>query len=221
MGSRLHGSEEALAVLPLSGLARRRTVLVGGLGLGFTLRAVLDRVPPDSRVIVAELMPELVEWNRGPVARLAGRPLDDPRVRIQVGDVFERIAEAHGAFDAILLDVDNGASPIGHPANKRLYGSRGVRACAEALHRGGVLGVWSAGPDEPYRERLERAGLEARSVVVPARHGGGGRHVLIVARKPAHQPAAKAEGRVEGRPAEPAPARPRRFAKRRGNKRRA
>jgi spermidine synthase len=221
MSSRLHGSEEALAALALERMVRPRTVLIGGLGLGYTLRAALDRLPPQARVVVAELMPEVAAWNRGPVAHLAGRPLDDPRVRLQIGDVAGRIGEARAAFDAILLDVDNGASPIGHPANKRLYGSRGVRACAEALHRGGVLGVWSAGPDEPYRERLERAGLEARSVVVPARHGGGGRHVLIVARKPAHQPAAKAEGRVEGRPAEPAPARPRRFAKRRGNKRRA
>lgn len=227
MSSRLHGSEEALAAIPLRGLARRRTVLIGGLGLGFTLRAVLDRVPRDTRVVVAELVPELVAWNRGPVAHLAGRPLDDPRVHLQMGDVFERIAEARGAFDAILLDVDNGASPIAHPANRKLYGNRGVHACAAALHAGGVLGVWSAGPDDPYRERLERAGLEARAEVVAARSGGGLRHVIFVARKPAGRAGAAAgtpsrpPQPAKGRGARPGVDRPRRFGERRGNKRRA
>ena len=183
MSSRLHGSEEALATLALERVIRPRTVLIGGLGLGFTLRAALDRIGPEARVVVAELLPEVAEWNRGPVAGLAGRPLDDPRVRLQIGDVAGRIGEARGAFDAILLDVDNGASPIAHPANGRLYGDAGVRACREALRQGGVLAVWSAGPDDAYLARLSRAGLEAEARVVPARGAGaaGARHVIFLA----------------------------------------
>jgi spermidine synthase len=157
-------------------------VLVGGLGLGFTLRAALDRLPEDARVVVAELVPALVAWNRTRVAHLAGRPLDDPRTRLQQGDVLARIAEAKGAFDAILLDVDNGPSPLSHAANDRLYGEQGVRACRDALRAGGVLAVWSAGPDDRYRARLERAGLEAEVHEVPARGGTarGARHVVFL-----------------------------------------
>lgn len=213
MSSRAHGSEEALAALALRRLERPRTVLLGGLGLGFTLRAALDRLPPEARVIVAELSAELAAWNRGPVAHLAGRPLDDPRVRLQIGDVAGRIAEARGAFDAILLDVDNGPSPVGRAGNRSLYGPRGVRTCLEALRPGGVLAVWSAGPDERYRERLERAGLEARAEEVPARAGGGTRHVVFLGRKapgqgpgrrdaprPLPRPGPGSAGRAGGRP---------------------
>jgi spermidine synthase len=187
MSSRQHGSEEALAALALRPVARPHTVLIGGLGLGYTLRAVLDRVPDDARAIVAELVPAVVGWNQGPVAHLAGRPLDDPRVRLQQRDVLDVISEATRAFDAVLLDVDNGASPIAHPSNVRLYGTKGIRACKEALRPGGVLAVWSAGPDERYVERLGDAGLEATACPVPARSGTskGVRHVVFVARKPA------------------------------------
>jgi spermidine synthase len=202
MSSRVHGSEEALAAIALrearprtstaprggagEGAAGRRSVLVGGLGMGFTLRATLDRLPPDARVVVVELVPGLVAWNRGPLAHLAGRPLDDPRVRLQQGDVGRRIAEAKGAYDAILLDVDNGPSALAHPANASLYGDRGVRACADALRPGGVLAVWSAAPDERFRLRLGRAGLDAREERVPARGAQGGvRHVVVLASKPA------------------------------------
>jgi spermidine synthase len=195
MSSRQHGSEEALAALALSRLAASRrdaplgrarpaspTVLVGGLGLGFTTRATLDRLPADARVVVAELVPALVAWNRTHLAELAGRPLEDPRTRLQQGDVLARIAEAKGAFDAILLDVDNGPSPVSHAANERLYGDRGVRACRDALRAGGVLAVWSAGPDERYRQRLEKAGLAAEVQAVPARSGTskGARHVVFL-----------------------------------------
>jgi spermidine synthase len=199
MSSRQHGSEEALAAIALGRLPKGRrdppgqrrgdrggpTVLVGGLGLGFTLRAALDRLPEDARVVVAELVPALVEWNRGPLAPLAGRPLDDRRTRLQQGDVLARIAEAKGAFDAILLDVDNGPSAVAHAANDRLYGDKGVRACRDALRAGGVLGVWSAGPDERYRARLEKAGLDVTVEAVPARAGTskGARHVVFVAAK--------------------------------------
>ncbi len=189
MSSRQHGSEDALATLALGALRRPTgagTVLVGGLGLGYTLRATLDRVGPEARVIVAEISPELVAWNRGPLSSLAGSPLDDPRTRLQVGDVASRIAEARGAFDAILLDVDNSPSSMVLPANDRLYGPRGVRACREALSAGGVLAVWSAGPDEAYVERLAREGFDARAVTVPARGvgAGGARHVVFLAVKP-------------------------------------
>jgi hypothetical protein len=196
MSSRQHGSEEALAAIALGRLPRGRrdppgrrrgdragpTVLVGGLGLGFTLRAALDRLPEDARVVVAELVPALVEWNRTHVAHLAGRPLDDRRTRLQQGDVLSRIAEAKGAFDAILLDVDNGPSAASHAANDRLYGDEGVRACRDALRQGGVLAVWAAGADERYRARLEKAGLEASVETVPARGGTskGARHVVFL-----------------------------------------
>ncbi len=190
MSSRAHASEEALAALGLAAVARPRDVLVGGLGLGFTLRAALDRLPDDARVVVAELVPALVEWNRGPVADLAGRPLEDPRTRMQQADVLSRIAEAKGAFDAILLDVDNGPSAVSHAANDRLYGETGVRACKDALRAGGVLAVWSAGRDERYRARLETAGLDVEVQAVPAREGTsrGARHVVFVGVKPPEPP---------------------------------
>jgi hypothetical protein len=204
MTSRAHGSEEALAALALDARAgvpsprrscaargraqpssRATTVLLGGLGLGFTLRAVLDRLPANARVIVAELVPELVSWNRGPLAALATRPLEDPRVRLQMGDVRDRIAEARGAFEAILLDVDNGPAAFGRAANDRLYGDAGIRACRDALRPGGVLAVWSAGPDAGYLARLGKAGLDAAVHTVAARGASGGvRHAVFVAVKP-------------------------------------
>jgi len=184
MSSRQHGSEDALATLALPRAAHRRAVLVGGLGLGFTARAVLDRIPVDSKVVVAELTPALVDWNRRLVGKLAGRPLDDPRCRVHVGDVMDRIAEARGAYDAILLDVDNGPGSMVHEDNHRLYGHRGIAACRAALAEGGVLAVWSAHHDEPYLRRLQRGGFEATARVVPARGPAGGlKHVLFVAVK--------------------------------------
>jgi spermidine synthase len=183
MSSRVHGSEEALAAIPLAALARPpRAVLLGGLGLGFTLRAALDRLPQDARIIVVELVPAIVAWNRGPAAHLAGHALDDPRVRLQQGDAAQRIAEAVEAYDAILLDVDNGPAALAHAGNDRLYGDAGLRACARALRAGGVLAVWSAAADPRFEARLGKAGLEARAHVVPARGGsgaGGVRHVIF------------------------------------------
>ena len=180
MSSRAHGSEDALAALALERARRRRTILIGGLGLGYTLRAALDRAPPEARVVVAELVPEVVAWNRGPVAHLAGRPLDDPRVRIQFRDVAAVVAEARGAFDAILLDVDNAPGSPVLRGNDRLYGDAGVRVCARALADGGVLAVWSAGPDDRYLERLERAGLDAEARPVAPLGVGPGRHVVFL-----------------------------------------
>jgi spermidine synthase len=185
MTSCAHGSEDALAAEALARVSTPRDVLVGGLGLGFTLRAALDRLPAGARVVVAELVPALVAWNRGPVAHLAGRPLDDPRVGVELGDVLERIAGAAGAFDAILLDVDNGPAALAHPENERLYGEAGVRACHRALRPGGALAVWSATHDARYLARLERAGFAAEAVVVPARGAAGGvRHAVFVGVRP-------------------------------------
>jgi spermidine synthase len=183
MSSRAHGSEDALAALGLERARRRRTVLIGGLGLGYTLRAALDRVPPEARVVVAEVVPEVVVWNRGPVAHLAGRPLDDPRVQLRIGDVAAVVAEARGAFDAVLLDVDNAPGSPVLRGNDRLYGDAGVKACARALAGGGVLAVWSAGPDDRYLARLERAGLDAQPRPVAPLGGGPGRHVVFRASK--------------------------------------
>jgi spermidine synthase len=193
MSSRMHGSEEALAAFALERVPHARTVLVGGLGLGYTLRATLDRMGADTRVIVAEMVPELARWNRGPVADLAGRPLEDPRVRLQIGDVKARIAEARAAFDAILLDVDNGPSALNHADNAGLYDTKGILRCRDALKAGGVLAVWAAGGDERYAERLERAGFDVKVRVVPARGAGQGgvRHVVFVATRPAPRPASR------------------------------
>jgi spermidine synthase len=198
MSSRQHGSEEELAVRALAGVEGRRDVLVGGLGMGFTLRAVLDRVPTDCRVVVVELVAAVAAWNRGPLSALAGHPLDDRRVTLEVGDVAARIAAARGRFDAILLDVDNGPAAVAHDANDRLYGEAGVAACARALREGGALGVWSAGPDARYLSRLSRAGLEATAGVAAARPGSGARHVVFVARR-LRQPETGAPSRGAGR----------------------
>jgi spermidine synthase len=187
MSSRSHGSEEALAVLALREVKRRRAVLVGGLGIGFTLRAALDRLPAQARVVVAELVPELVSWNRGPLAGLSGHPLDDPRVRVVVGDVLDCLAEGRETYDAILLDVDNGpashATAVWNPANGRLYRPRGIAICASALNPGGTLAVWSAGPAPRYVRALQEAGLKGRAQQLPA-EGSGSRHVLILATRP-------------------------------------
>jgi spermidine synthase len=184
MTSRTYGSEQALASLALESAARQQTVLVGGLGLGFTLRAALDRVPASGKVVVVELVRELCAWNRGPVGHLAGRPLDDPRTELRVGDVVDHIARSRQAFDAILLDVDNGPGALIHAANGRLYDEAGVRSCRRALRPGGVLAVWSTGPDPSYVRRLARAGLEAEQRRVPARaEPKGTRHVIFLGRR--------------------------------------
>jgi spermidine synthase len=181
MSSRQHGSEDALAELALRKAAHRRTVLVGGLGLGFTVRAALDRIPVDAKVVVAELTPALLDWNRRLVGKLAGRPLDDPRTHVHIGDCVQRIQEAKSAYDAILLDIDNGPGSMVHETNHRLYGHKGIAACRDALRQGGVLAVWSAHHDLPYLERLKKAGLEAETRIVPARGAEGGlKHVIFL-----------------------------------------
>jgi spermidine synthase len=183
MSSRQHGSEEALAALALAKAVHRRSVFLGGLGLGFTLRAALDRLPTQARVVVVELSPALLDWNRRLVGQLAGRPLDDPRVRAQVGDAAVRLRGARDAYDAILLDLDNGPTALVQGSNRWLYGPAGVAACRQALRPGGRLAVWSARGDDGYLERLQRAGLDAEARSVPARGQRGLRHVIFLAVK--------------------------------------
>ncbi len=186
MSSRVHGSETAMAELGCAHLPRTQAaeVLVGGLGLGYTLRAALDHTGPHARVTVAEIVPAVVEWNRGPLAHLAGRPLDDPRAAVEVADVGEVIAGAHRRFSAILLDVDNGPAALTRAQNQRLYGPRGLQAIARALAPGGTVVVWSASDDAPFAERLRRQGFALEIEHVPARGPGrpGPRHTLFVAR---------------------------------------
>lgn len=194
MSSRAHGSEKDLARLALAKVGHARTVLIGGLGLGFSLRATLDILGPRGKVVVAEQSSSVVDWNRVHVGGLAGRPLEDPRVTLRVGDVRERIGEARAVYDLILLDVDNGPSALIHDANARLYDATGIVACHVALKQGGALAVWATGPDVGYLRRLQRSGFDASAVRVAPRPGAGKRkHVVFVAVKTA--PAPPAPGR--------------------------
>jgi len=184
MSSRAHGSEDELARLAFARVPHARTVLIGGLGLGFSLRATLDLLGPRGKVVVAEQSSSVVDWNRTHVADLAGRPLADPRVTVRVGDVRQRIVEARGAYDLILLDVDNGPDALIHRANGALYDAAGIVACHAALRGGGALAVWATGPDDKYLRRLQRSGFDASAVRVAPRPGAGGRkHVVFVALK--------------------------------------
>ncbi|MEQ6917266.1 hypothetical protein [Halomonas aquatica] len=184
MNTRLHGSEDALGELacrPLAGRSGVR-VLVGGLGMGFTLAAALAALGEDAEVVVAELVPGVVEWNRGPLGAAAGYPLDDPRTRVSLGDVGELLRSEPGGFDAIMLDVDNGPEGLTRRENDRLYSPRGLATSQEALRPDGVLAVWSAGPDPAFTDRLQRLGLLVEEVTVRAhRPGKGARHRIWLA----------------------------------------
>ena len=189
MSSRMHGSEEALATFGLRHVATRddACVLIGGLGMGYTLRATLDLVGPRTQVVVAELVPAVVEWNRRMLGSLAGHPLDDSRVRVDQGDVADVLRANPGRFDAVLLDVDNGPSAFTSPVNSRLYGDEGLAAATRALTPGGVLAVWSAWEARRFEQRLRYAGLIVRVERVRARlKRGGPRHVIFLGRRPDH-----------------------------------
>lgn len=184
MSSRMHGSEEALATLGCETVRHldAPAVLVGGLGMGFTLRAALDLLPAAARVTVAELIPAVVAWNRGPLGPLAHHPLKDPRVRLDQRDVALALADADGAFDAVLLDVDNGPAPFTSDGNATLYSDRGIATIKRALAPGGVLAVWSAREDRKFEQRLRYGGFRARAEHVRGRlRKGGPRHVVFVA----------------------------------------
>ncbi len=183
MSSRMHGSEEAMAALACR---RARTleqpcVLVGGLGMGFTLRATLDLLPPRAVVVLAELVPAVVEWNRGPLGPLAAHPLKDKRVRIEIGDVAATMRASPGRFDAVLLDVDNGPSAFTEPGNAALYDNRGVAVARDALKSGGVLAVWSAWDNRKFEQRLRHAGFRVEVERVRGRlKKGGPRHAIFL-----------------------------------------
>lgn len=183
MSSRQHDSEESLASVALAAAAGAGSVLIGGLGLGFTLRAVLDRLETATRVTVCELVPELVEWNRTHLTALHADALSDARCEVVVDDVVKVIERDGGRYDAILLDIDNGPVALTTGNNRYLYGERGVRACHTALKPSGVLAVWSAGPSADYERRLRAAGFAVEARRVAARRGGGARHVIFLGRR--------------------------------------
>jgi spermidine synthase len=188
MSSRMSGSEEALALLSCARLHGRPApqLLIGGYGMGFTLRAALGALGPDARIAVAELVPEIIAWARGPMAALAAGCLDDPRVALIERDVADVIGAARSRYDAILLDVDNGPDGLVRAANDRLYTPQGLAAASAALRPGGVLAVWSAAPDAAFARRLKQTGLAVEEVTVRARSNGKGpRHVIWFAARPA------------------------------------
>jgi spermidine synthase len=186
MNSRLSGSEEALATLSCERIAGRanQSMLIGGLGMGFTLRAALGALPSDAHVTVAELVPAVVEWARGPMAELHKGTLNDTRVDIHVGDVGALIRSKKAAYDAILLDVDNGPDGLSRPSNDSLYDREGLEAARGALRPRGILAVWSSGPDAAFTRRLRQAGFATDEVSVRANgKRGGARHTLWLAAK--------------------------------------
>jgi spermidine synthase len=186
MSSRMHGSEEALATFACHAARSMESpeVLVGGLGMGYTLRATLDLLPGDAAVRVAELLPVVVEWNRGPLGPLAQHPLKDRRVHVDINDVAATLRENPGRFDAVLLDVDNGPTPFTSSGNGQLYNDRGLANAREALKSRGMLAVWSAWDDRKFEKRLQHAGFSVQVERVRARlKKGGPRHTLFLGQK--------------------------------------
>lgn len=175
MGSRAHASEELLADIACQGLGPKAQVLIGGLGFGFTLRKALDVLPPTAKVVVAELSQTVIDWNRGVLADLAGRPLDDARVQLEVKDVGQVMRKSKHAFDAIVLDVDNGPFAVTQAQNTQLYSLTGISHARLALKGDGRLVVWSAGDDPGFVKRLREVGYDVKT------KAAGGRHVVIVA----------------------------------------
>lgn len=185
MSSRMSGSEEALALMTIERLGNPPAphLLIGGYGMGFTLRAALGVLSAKARLTVAELVPEIIAWARGPMAELAAGCLDDPRVTIVESDVADVIQAGPRSYDAILLDVDNGPDGLVRDANEWLYSARGLAAARAALKPGGILAVWSAGSDAAFTRRLRNAGFAVEEVAVRARSNGKGpRHVIWFAR---------------------------------------
>jgi spermidine synthase len=181
MNSRLSGSEQALATLACKRLAAIKDphVLIGGLGMGFTLRAALAVLGPGARITVAELVPAVIAWARGPMADMFGDSLDDPRTSVLSADVVEVIRSRSVAFDAILLDVDNGPESLIRRANDALYDLRGLKTIQRALRPGGVLAVWSSGPNALFSKRLRDAGFAVNEVAVRATAKRRGAHHVI------------------------------------------
>lgn len=186
MNSRLSGSEEAMSTLAAAMIAdvAAPRVMIGGLGMGFTLRTALKAFGAKASIEVAELVPEIVDWARGPMAHLHEGTLDDPRVHIHVGDVGTLIRESSGRYHAILLDVDNGPDGLSREGNDALYTAQGLQEARTALTPGGVLCIWSSGPDPRFTQRLRKAGFDVREEIVRARRTrGGARHTIWLARR--------------------------------------
>ncbi len=187
MSTRMHGSEVALGTMTCERLVGRPAahLLIGGYGMGFTLRAVLGRLGPAARVTVVELVPGIIAWARGAMAAVTDGCLDDPRVTLAMGDVGATMRQAVAAYDAILLDVDNGPDGLTRPQNDGIYSPGGLAAARRALRPGGVLAIWSAAPDVAFGRQLERAGFAVDTVRVRAREGGkGATHVIWFATRP-------------------------------------
>lgn len=186
MSSRKHGSEDALAELGCRHLSEQHgaRVLIGGLGMGFTLASALQQLAEDAEVVVAELIPAVERWNREYLGHFAGHPLDDPRCHIRIADVATILQTEHAAFDAILLDVDNGPEGLTHHDNNWLYSLEGLQAALSALRPGGVLAVWSAGPDSEFSRRLRQSGFGVRQEQVRAHgRGRGAKHTIWLAQR--------------------------------------
>jgi len=187
MNSRVHNSEEALAELGCAHLrsSANARVLVGGLGMGFTLAATLRSVAASAQITVAELIPEVVEWNRGPLGECAQNPLSDPRVEIHQGDVALCLLKKTPYYDAILLDVDNGPEGITQNDNDGLYSPQGLQDIFKTLRPKGMLAIWSAAADPRFVTRLKKARFTVTTKIVRAREGKGSRHTIFLAQKPA------------------------------------
>ncbi|EIZ79931.1 hypothetical protein WSK_1469 [Novosphingobium sp. Rr 2-17] len=186
MSTRKWGSEEALATMAFEriGNVTRPHFLIGGYGMGFTLRAALKVLPAHAKITVVELVPEIIQWARGPMAHLTQQCLEDPRVTLVMGDVAHAILDGHGDYDAILLDVDNGPDGLVREDNNVIYSKVGLRAAKRALTPDGVLAIWSAGADPAFTRRLERADMVVSEVKVHARSNGKGpKHVIWFAKK--------------------------------------
>jgi len=183
MSTRKHGSEDALGSLPCKRLRNPEAarVLIGGLGMGFTLSAVLKIVGPRAEVTVAELIPEVVDWNRGPLGERSGCPLDDPRTRVHLGDVVKLLRRKNACFDVIALDVDNGPEGLTRSTNDWLYSEPGIIAAQDALGPGGILAYWSAGKDQAFHDRLRRCGFMVEEIMVYAHGNKGARHTIWLA----------------------------------------
>ncbi len=187
MNSRIHGSEESLAELACSRLDSKvnRQILIGGLGMGYTLAATLELSGSDTQILVSELIPAVIKWNQKYLGHLAGNPLADPRVRVAQEDVVKTIEKQKSAWDAILLDVDNGPAGLTQKANDHLYGKSGLKASFDGLRPGGILAVWSSGVDEAFTRRMKRTGFVTEMISVRARKSGkGSRHTIWLGKRP-------------------------------------
>lgn len=185
MNSRDHCSELALAELGcahIQGMENTK-VLVGGLGMGFTLAAALKAISKSSQAVVAELVPEVIEWNKGPLGECAGRPLDDDRVQVHLGDVAELFKPRQATYDAVLLDVDNGPEGFTHADNNNLYSIKSLQAIRQSLRAGGVLAIWSSWHDEKFSLQLKKAGFKVEAKTVRAHKGKGSRYTIYLAGK--------------------------------------